>query len=76
MVIHLSAELESVLSDQARRHGVSAEEMVLDALRDRFLRDVAPVEARDDWERRLFDAALDCGVSVPDSALSSDGLYE
>ena len=76
MVIHLTAELEAVLSDQARQRGVSAEDMALDALRDRFLRNVAPVEARDDWERRLFDAAIDCGVSVPDSALSSEGLYE
>ena len=76
MVIHLTPELETVLSDQARRCGVSAEDMALNALRDRFLRNVASVEARDDWERRLFDAALDCGVSVPDSALSSEGLYE
>ena len=76
MVIHLTAELEVVLSDQARRRGVSAEEMALDALRDRFLPSIAPVEPRDDWERRLFEAALDCGVSVPDSALSSEGLYE
>ncbi len=76
MVIHLTAELEAVLSDHARRHGVSAEDMALDALRDRFLRNVAPIEARDDWERRLFDAALDCGVSVPDWALGSEGLYE
>ena len=76
MVIHLTPELEAVLSDQARRRGVSAENMALDALRERFLRNVVPVEAQDDWERRLFDAALDCGVSVPDSALSSEGLYE
>jgi uncharacterized protein (DUF433 family) len=40
------------------------------------LLDVSSVEPRDDWERRLFGAALDCGVSVPDCALSSDGLYE
>jgi len=76
MVIHLSAELEAVLSDYAQRRGVSAEDVALDALRDRFLRSVAPVEARDDWELRLFGAALDCGVSVPDWALSSEGLYE
>jgi hypothetical protein len=30
----------------------------------------------DEWERWLFAAAIDCGVSVPDAALSSDGLYE
>ena len=34
------------------------------------------VEPRDDWERKLFGAAIDCGVSVPDWALNSDGLYE
>jgi len=50
--------------------------LALDALRDRFLPKVPPVEPRDDWERKLFGAAIDCGVSVPDSALSSDGLYE
>jgi hypothetical protein len=33
-------------------------------------------EPRDDWERRLREAASDCGVSIPDSALSSEGLYE
>jgi len=45
-------------------------------LRDRFLSKAPPVEPRDEWERRLFEAAIDCGVSVSDSALSSDGLYE
>jgi len=37
---------------------------------------VPPPVPADEWERRLFAAAIDCGVSVPDSALSSDGLYE
>jgi predicted DNA-binding antitoxin AbrB/MazE fold protein len=31
---------------------------------------------RDDWERQLLNMALDCGVSLPDSILSSDQLYE
>jgi antitoxin VapB len=44
--------------------------------RDQLPKYAAPVEGQDDWEQRLFDAALDCGVSVPDSALSSEGLYE
>jgi len=39
-------------------------------------RSALPVEPRDDWERKLFGAAINCGVSVPDAALSSDGLYE
>ena len=33
-------------------------------------------EPRDDWERRLFEAATDCGVSVSHEAVSSEGLYE
>ena len=31
---------------------------------------------QDEWERRLLDAAQDCGVSLPDSAVSSEELYE
>lgn len=76
MVINLTPQLETVLNEQARRLGVAPETLALNALRERFLPEVPPVEPRDDWERRLFGAALDCGVSVPDSALSSDGLYE
>ncbi len=31
---------------------------------------------QDDWERSLVNLAVDCAVSLPDSALSSEGLYE
>lgn len=76
MVIKLPPQLEAALREQARQRGIAPENLVIDMLRDRFLPSKAPVEPRDDWERRLFGAAIDCGVSVPDSALSSDGLYE
>ncbi len=76
MFINLPPQLEAALCEQARQRGVTPEIVALDALRERFLPKVPPVEPRDDWERRLFGAALDCGVSVPDSALSSDGFYE
>ena len=76
MVITLTPPLEAALSEQARRRGVAPEALVLEALRERFLPAPSPNEPRDEWERRLFGAAIDCGVSVPDSALSSDGLYE
>jgi hypothetical protein len=76
MVINLPPQLETALNEQARRRGVAPEIVALDALRDRFLPNAPAVEPQDDWERRLFGAAIDCGVSVPDSALSSDGLYE
>lgn len=76
MVINLNPKLEAALGEQARQRGIAPEALVLDVLQDRFLRNIVPLEPRDDWERNLFGAALDCGVSVPDSALSSDGLYE
>jgi hypothetical protein len=76
MVINLTPQLEAALSEQSLRHGVPPEILALDTLRDRFLPQVAPVEPRDDWERRLFGAALDCGVSVTDVTLSSYDLNE
>ena len=36
----------------------------------------SPVEPRDEWERQLLGVAKDCGTSLPDSAVSSDELYE
>lgn len=76
MVINLTPQLDAALGQEARRRGVTPEAVALEALRERFLPKVPLVEPRDDWERALFGAAIDCGVSVPDSALSSDGLYE
>jgi hypothetical protein len=76
VVVNLTPQLEAALTEQARQRGVIPEILALQALRDRFLPNVPPIQPRDDWERKLFGAALDCGVSVPDSALSSDGLYE
>jgi hypothetical protein len=75
MVLNLTEQLAAAINKHARQRGVAPETLALDALSDRFLPKVA-VEAQDDWERRLFEAAIDCGVSVPDSALSSDNLYE
>jgi hypothetical protein len=76
MVINLTPQLAAILTEQARRRGIAPEILALDTLRERFLPGVRPIEPRDDWERKLFEAAVDCGVSVPDSVLSSDGLYE
>ena len=63
------------MKQQARRQGVAPEALALDALRERFLA-AAPPEPRDEWERGLLAAARPWGVSLPDSALGSEGLYE
>jgi hypothetical protein len=76
MVITLSPDLEAALKEQAQKLGVAPEVLAVNVLRERFLRPTWPDEPRDEWERRLREAASDCGVSLPRSAYSRDDLYE
>ena len=76
MVIHLGSDLEAALIESARRQGISPEILAQDALRERFLASPSTALQRSEWEKHLLSAASDCGVSLPDSALTSDGLYE
>ena len=75
MVITLDPELETALNEQANRQGVAPEVLAVNALRKQFVPAVVP-QPRDEWERRLMEAASDCGVSLSNEALSSEGLYE
>jgi plasmid stability protein len=76
MVITLDPELEAALTERARRQGVSMESLALEALRARFLAPTRPEESEDEWVRRLRQVATDCGVSLSDAAVSSEGIYE
>lgn len=75
MVITVDPDLEAALNDLARKQGVAPEVLAVQALRERFL---APTQIppRDEWERRLRSAATDCGVSLSNEAVSSEGLYD
>ena len=33
-------------------------------------------EPKDDWQRHLRQAASDCGISLSDESVSSEGIYE
>ncbi len=74
MVITLDSKLDATLKDVASRQGVAPEELVVNALREHLR--AASLEPRDEWERGLLAAARACGVSLPNSALSSEGLYD
>ena len=76
MVITLGPDLESALMELARKQGVAPEVLALKALQERFLDPARRVQPRDDWERRLLEAATDCGVALSHEAVSSEGLYE
>jgi hypothetical protein len=74
MVLNIAPDLEAALNEVASRQGVSAEELAIKALKDRFAR--PKIEPRNEWERTLLAAASDCGVSLLDEAVSSEGIYD
>lgn len=76
MTITLGTDLEAALKEQARKQGVAPEVLALNVLRERLLTPAQPIEPRDDWERLLRSAATDCGVSLSNEAVSSEGLYD
>jgi hypothetical protein len=75
MVINIGPELEAALTESAQLQGMDPEKLAVNALRARFLI-VAPPEPRDEWERRLLGIAKNCGVSLSNWAVSSEGIYE
>ena len=75
MVITVGPDLEGALTEQARRQGIGPEVLALNVLREHF-RVAASLQPRDEWERGLLKAARDWYVSLLDSALSSEGLYD
>jgi hypothetical protein len=74
MTLTLNPELEAALIEQADRQGTTPEDLALKTLNQRFVG--SRIQPRDDWERRLLSAASDCGVSLSNEAVSSEGIYE
>jgi hypothetical protein len=75
MSITLDAELESALKKAAELRGMTPEALALMVLRAKFL-NVQAIEPRDEWERKLLALPVDCGVSLPDWAVSREALYD
>jgi hypothetical protein len=74
MVLNISSDLETAIKTAATHQGVTAEEVAINALRDRFAR--PKIEPQDDWGRLLLAASSDCGVSLSNEAVSSEGIYD
>lgn len=75
MVINLDPELEAALNEVARDKGVAPEVLALNVLRERIL-EMAKLLPQDEWERGLLALARDCGVSLSNWAVSSEGIYD
>ncbi len=76
MVITLTPEIEAALNELSHRHGVNPEVLALETFRDRLNALIEKYEPRDEWERMIKNVGTNCGVSLPHSALSSEGLYD
>jgi len=75
MVITLGPDLESALNDAANKQGIPPQVLVLNTLRERFLA-ATPLKPLDDWERHLLALAKDCGVSLSDTAVRREAIYD
>ena len=74
-MLNLSPDLDAALKELARLKAVAREVLAVNALRDHIIPAAAPLP-RDEWERSLLGAVRDCGVSLPNWALSGEGLYD
>ena len=75
MVIAINRELEDALRQQAEEQGISPEDLAVSVLQSRFISKPGN-DPRDDWELRLQALTVDCGVSLSDEAVSSEGIYD
>jgi predicted transcriptional regulator len=76
LVINLPPELAGSLQELARQTGITPEDLVVEALRDRLGWKPAVIEPRDEWERLLLQIGTPCGVSLSDEDLSRERIYE
>jgi hypothetical protein len=72
MTVQLPAEVEQSIADQAKRRGITPEELVVDTLRQKF----EPLVPRDEWEARILSIGKAYGISLSNEALSSEELYD
>ena len=76
MVITPDPKLEAALTAAAQKQGVAPEELALTALRQKYLPRPLPFAPRDEWERGLLEAAIDCGVPSPETTYSREEMYD
>lgn len=76
MTLTMDPALETAILKLAHDRGVAPEVLVLDAVRDRFGVVAPPETGQDEWERLILNVGTDCGVSLTDQDVSSEGLYE
>jgi hypothetical protein len=75
MEINLSRELAAIIAEQAKRRGITPESLAIEVLQQRFPLP-RPELSHEEFMKRIDSIGVDCGVSPPNSAMSSDELYD
>ena len=77
VTVVLPPELERTIVDRARLAGTSPQDFVLKILNDSLTTFAAQqIQTAAARGRALRDGSVDCGVSLSDEAVSSEGLYD
>jgi len=78
MTIALTPDLEQKIAQKAQELGTTPEHFVLSRLQEEFAAPASaqPFEPQDEWERRLLGIGINCGVSLSNKDVGSEGLYE
>ena len=76
MEITLPKQLAITLDKLAKLRGQRPEELAIEAIQARFPSISSAKLEHEAWKRKLAEAASDCGVSLSNESLSSEGLYE
>ena len=76
MTITIPKQLEIAVGEQAKRRGVAPEALALEAIRERFMPSAPSEDEHEAWMKKLRGAASECGVSLSNEAISSEGLYD
>jgi hypothetical protein len=74
--IHLDRELAERIEAEAKKTGKHPHGLALEVLRERFPRPIPTPEEHEEWVRRLHEIGIDCGVSLPNEALTSEAIYD
>ena len=75
MTIAIPDETAKALTEKAKGMNLKPEDLAVSLLRQ--LLGLGDLDTDfDEWEEKLRKAASDCGVSLPDEAVSRDGLYD
>ncbi len=76
MTITIDNALAARITAEAQRTGANPHGLAVAVLREHFPRPIPTPEEHEEWVRGLRALAIDCGVSLPNEAFTSESMYD